>query len=156
MYQRRNLSEEFKHQLKNGTMTNRIVITNVVVFLFIHTLAIGRMSDQDLFPLIDVIFTLNTTWKEFLMMPWGCIYKYIHTFDLSHMFFSNMIFLYFAGNMFERFFSGKKFLLVYIFGGLLGSLRNTEYHLIQLGLRSPSCYWSFRFCNGYFYCTCVL
>ena len=122
MYQRRNLSEELKHQLKNGTMTNRIVIANVVVFLFIHTfLAIGRMSDQDLFPLIDVIFTLNTSWKEFLMMPWGVFTSIFTHFDLSHIFF-NMIFLYFAGNMFERFFSGKKLLLVYIFGGLLGGV----------------------------------
>ena len=122
MYQRRNLSEELKHQLKNGTMTNRIVIANVVVFLFIHTfLAIGRMSDQDLFPLIDVIFTLNTSWKEFLMMPWGVFTSIFTHFDLYHIFF-NMIFLYFAGNMFERFFSGKKLLLVYIFGGLLGGV----------------------------------
>ena len=81
MYQRRNLSEELKHQLKNGTMTNRIVITNVVVFLFIHTfLAIGRMSDQDLFPLIDVIFTFKYLLERILDDAMGCIYKYIHTF----------------------------------------------------------------------------
>ena len=79
------------------------------------------MSDQDLFPLIDVIFTLNTTWKEFLMMPWGVFTSIFTHFDLSHIFF-NMIFLYFAGNMFERFFNGKKLLLVYIFGGLLGGV----------------------------------
>ena len=114
MYQRRNLSEELKHQLNNGTMTNRIVIANVVVFLFIHTfLAIGRMSDQDLFPLIDVIFTLNTTWKEFLMMPWGVFTSIFTHFDLSHIFF-NMIFLYFAGNMFERFLVRNYFLFTFL------------------------------------------
>ena len=43
MYQKRNLSEELKHQLRNGTMTNRLIIANVSVFLLIHLLlAIGR------------------------------------------------------------------------------------------------------------------
>ena len=57
MYQKRNLSEELKHQLRNGTMTNRLVIANVIVFLLIHTiLALGRMSDKDLYPVIDAIF----------------------------------------------------------------------------------------------------
>ena len=122
MYQRRNLSEELKHQLKNGTMTNRLIIANVIVFILIHTvLALGRMSDENLYPIIDVIFALNTSWKKFLMMPWGLFTSIFTHFDLYHIFF-NMIFLYFAGNMFERFFSGKKLLLVYIFGGFLGGI----------------------------------
>ena len=122
MYQKRNLSEELKHQLKNGTMTNRLVIANVLVFLLIHTvLALGRMSDKDLYPIIDSIFSLNTSWKGFLTMPWGAFTSIFTHFDLYHIFF-NMIFLYFAGNMFEKFFNGKYLLIVYIFGGLLGGV----------------------------------
>ena len=127
MYRRRNLSEELKHQLKNGTMTNRIIIANVIVFLFIHSfLALGRMSDKDLYLVIEVIFTLSTGFKEFVHMPWGIITSIFTHFDLSHIFF-NMIFLYFAGNMFERFFSRNKLLIVYIIGGVMGGISEILY-----------------------------
>ena len=63
MYQKRNLSEELKHQLRNGTMTNRLIIANVSVFLLIHLLlAIGRIkgnSQVDYF-VSDLLFLTTT------------------------------------------------------------------------------------------------
>ena len=38
MIQKRNLFEELKHQVQNGTMTNRLIIINVAVFALIHIL----------------------------------------------------------------------------------------------------------------------
>ena len=127
MYQKRNLSEELKHQLKNGTMTNRLIIANVFVFLLIHTiLALGRMTENDFYPLINTLFALSASWKGLLTMPWGLFTSIFTHFDIFHIFF-NMIFLYFAGNLFERFFNGKHLLIVYLFGGLLGGVSEVIY-----------------------------
>ena len=122
MYQKRNLSQELKHQLKNGTMTNRLIIANIIVFLFIIIiLALGRVSEENLYPIINTVFSLEASWMGLLTMPWGIITSIFTHFELSHIFF-NMIFLYFAGNLFEKSFSSKKLLIVYLFGGLLGGL----------------------------------
>lgn len=123
MYQRRNFIQEFKHQLSNGSMTNRLVIANILVFVFIHLLfAIGRLNNSNEFDyLIYNLVTLEASWEGLLYMPWGLFTNMFSHFDLFHI-FSNMIFLYFAGNLFEQFFNGKKLLIVYIFGGLLGGM----------------------------------
>lgn len=122
MYQRRNLTEELKHQFKNGTMTNRLIIANIIIFLFIILVqAIGKMSEIDLYPIIDVVFSLEASVHGLITMPWGLLTSIFTHFEIYHILF-NMIFLYFAGNMFERSFSAKNLLLVYIFGGLFGGL----------------------------------
>ena len=122
MYQRRNLTEELKHQFRNGSMTNRLIIANIAIFLLIIIVqAIGRISEVDLYPIINIIFSLEASWQGILMMPWGLITSIFTHFDLYHILF-NMIFLYFAGNMFEQSFSSKKLILVYIFGGIFGGL----------------------------------
>lgn len=122
MYQRRNLTEELKHQFRNGTMTNRLIIANIAVFLLIIIVqAIGKMAETDLYPIINVIFSLEASVNGLILMPWGLLTSIFTHFDLYHILF-NMIFLYFAGNMFERSFSSKNLLLVYIFGGIFGGL----------------------------------
>ncbi len=122
MYQRRNLTEELKHQFRNGSMTNRLIIANIAIFLLIIVVqAIGRISEVDLYPITNIIFSLEASWQGILMMPWGLITSIFTHFDLYHILF-NMIFLYFAGNMFEQSFSSKKLILVYIFGGIFGGL----------------------------------
>ena len=122
MYQRRNLTEELKHQFSNGTMTNRLIIANVAVFLLIIIVqAIGKIAETDLYPIINLIFSLEASVHGLVTMPWGLFTSIFTHFDIYHILF-NMIFLYFAGNMYERSFSANKLLLVYIFGGLLGGL----------------------------------
>ena len=123
MHQRRNFVQEFKHQLSNGSMTNRLLIANILVFVHIHVLfAIGRLNNSiELDYFISNLFTLEASWKGLLFMPWGLFTNMFAHFDLFHI-FSNMIFLYFAGNLFEQYFNGKKLLIVYICGGLLGGV----------------------------------
>ena len=102
-------------------MTNRLVIANILVFVLIHVLfAIGRLNNSiELDYFISNLFTLEASWQGLMFMPWGLFTNMFAHFDLFHI-FSNMIFLYFAGNLFEQYFNGKKLLIVYIFGGLLG------------------------------------
>jgi membrane associated rhomboid family serine protease len=55
------------------------------------------------------------------MKPWTLFTSIIAHFSLGHLFF-NMLFLFFAGSMFEQVFGGKKLLLTYVFGGIMGNL----------------------------------
>ena len=59
----RNFLEEFKFQLFSGTMTNRLVIVNVLVFIFIVLLeAIFRLLKMDeaiIENFCSLIFTLD-------------------------------------------------------------------------------------------------
>jgi len=122
MYHRRNLSEELKHQLKNGTMTNRLVIANLIVFLLIKIiLAIGRLNNVDLMGLIEGIFSFSSYYPNCFTMPWGIFTSIFSHIELQHIIY-NLILLYFTGKIFEQYFSGKKLLLVYILGGIIGNI----------------------------------
>ncbi len=104
-------------------MSNRLIIGNVMVFILIHLLlALGRIDGSDqMVSIVSDVFTLTASWEGILYKPWGLITNMFSHFDLFHI-FSNMIFLYFAGRLFEQYFDGKKLLIVYICGGLLGGL----------------------------------
>jgi len=123
MMQNKNLFEELKHQLRNGTMTNRLVIINICTFLCIHLfLAVGKITGSDGFEVfVRNIFTLDATLFGCLLKPWGFLTSIFSHFGLMHIIY-NLIFLYFSGNLFERYFSGRKLLTIYLFGGLLGGL----------------------------------
>ena len=94
MQQKRNLFEELKFQLKSGTMTNKLVIVNICVFLLIHLLfALEKISGVGFISiLIQKTFTLDATLIGALSMPWGFITSIFAHFDLMHI-FSNLIFL---------------------------------------------------------------
>ena len=121
MQQKRNLFEELKFQLNNGTMTNKLVIINICLFLLIHLLyALEKISGNSLISvLIEKVFTLEATLIGSLSMPWAFVTSIFSHIDLMHV-FSNLIFLYFAGNLFERYFNSRMLLLTYLFGGIAG------------------------------------
>ena len=121
----RNFLQEFKFQLFSGTMTNRLVIVNVLVFIFIVFLeAIFRLLKMDqaiIENFCSLIFTLDTNIHEFIFKPWGIFTSIFSHFDFWHLLF-NMVFLYFSGTYFERLFGANKLLLTYLFGGLVGGI----------------------------------
>ena len=123
MVQKRNLFEELKHQLSNGSMTNRLVIINICVFLCIHLLlAIGKINGSyNIVEWVQNIFTLDATLMGSLTKPWGFLTSIFSHFGLMHIIY-NLIFLYFAGNLFERYFNARMLLTIYLFGGLTGGL----------------------------------
>ena len=86
----RNFLEEFKFQLFSGTMTNRLVIVNVLVFIFIVLLeAIFRLLKMDeaiIENFCSLIFTLDTNIQEFIFKPWGVFTSIFSHFDFWHFF----------------------------------------------------------------------
>ena len=123
MVQKRNLFEELKHQLSDGSMTNRLVIINICVFLCIHILfAIGKINGSyNIIEWVQNIFTLDATLMGSLMKPWGFFTSIFSHFELMHIIW-NLIFLYFGGNLFERYFNARMLFTIYLFGGLAGGL----------------------------------
>ena len=123
--QGRNFIEELKHQLRAGTMTNRLIIVNVCVFLGILLLKKSLllfnidplMSDAWIHHLLD----LNSAFPAFIRAPWGLLTSIFTHEQFGHLLF-NMLFLYFSGRFFEQYFSRKKLWLTYLFGGIAGGL----------------------------------
>lgn len=116
----RSILEEIKFQLKNGKMTVRLIIVNVIIFVAVYILGLI----EGLFGSTNIglsLFTFPTSVLEFVMKPWTLFTSIIAHFSLGHLFF-NMLFLFFAGSMFEQVFGGKKLLITYVFGGIMGNL----------------------------------
>ena len=121
MENNRNFLSELKHELLKGKMNHRLLIINVAVFIFIQIwLAIGRLrgaSDD----IIYHIFTLDPNFTRLLYRPWGILTSIFSHFDFIHLLF-NMVFLYFAGKIYEDIFDSKRLLITYIIGGIFGGL----------------------------------
>lgn len=123
--QGRNLIQEIKFQLRSGTMTNRLIIVNVCVFLLILLVKKSfllynidpRTSDEWIHHLLD----LNSSLPEFIRAPWGLFTSIFTHEQFGHLLF-NMLFLYFSGRFFEQYFSRKKLWLTYLFGGICGGI----------------------------------
>jgi membrane associated rhomboid family serine protease len=123
--QGRNFIEELKYQLRAGTMTNRLIIVNVCVFLAILLLKKSLLlfnidpliSDEWIHQLLD----LNSYIPAFIRAPWGLITSIFTHEQFGHLLF-NMLFLYFSGRFFEQYFSRKKLWLTYLFGGIAGGI----------------------------------
>ncbi len=129
----RNLLQEFKFQLFSGTMTNRLVIINVLVFLIVLVFdTFIRLFNIDLLlveNLKNQLFTLDSDLIGFLHKPWGIFTSIFSHFDFWHLLL-NMLFLYFSGTYFEQLFGKRKMLLTYIFGGILGGIFEISAKLI--------------------------
>lgn len=123
--QGRNFIQELKYQLRAGTMTNRLIIVNVCVFLGILLLKKSLllfnvdplMSDTWIHRLLD----LNSAFPAFIRAPWGLVTSIFTHEQFGHLLF-NMLFLYFSGRFFEQYFSRKKLWLTYLFGGITGGI----------------------------------
>ena len=133
MNQSRNLIEELKYQLNHGTMTNRLIIYNVFVFVLIQLItAIVKLSSTQSSFLIELnnnLFSLDTNLIGFIQKPWGVFTSIFSHFGLWHLFF-NMLFLYFSGQLFEQIFDKKRLWQTYIFGGISGGIFEILSHYI--------------------------
>ena len=121
MENNRNFLSELKHELLKGKMNHRLLIINVAIFIFIQVwLAIGRLGGAP-DDIIYHIFTLDPNFTRLLYHPWGILTSIFSHFDFIHLLF-NMVFLYFAGKIYEDIFHSKRLLITYIIGGVFGGI----------------------------------
>jgi len=113
---------ELKRIYNNGTMTVKLIFINVAVFVFIATVEVlMRIVGWNVSTLIDSIFGMMTSPKIFITHPWGIITHMFTHYGFMHLLF-NMLMLYGAGRLFERFFDSKRLLYTYLLGGLFGGM----------------------------------
>ena len=102
------LSTDIKYKLSQLNILEKIIVVNVVVFLF------------------GVIFRSIVSWFELpsdfftaLLNPWTIVsYAFVH-YDFIHLLF-NMLWLYVIGRMFLNLFSPKTALNIYFLGAISG------------------------------------
>jgi membrane associated rhomboid family serine protease len=122
----RNFWDEIKFQWNHGGALIRLIGLNLIVFLVIGVISvIGRLymvnGINPVSHLIQDIFTLYGKWEGFIYRPWGLFTSIFAHFDIWHFLF-NMIFLYFVGQLFLRYFSQRRMVVTYLVGGVMGGL----------------------------------
>ncbi len=116
--------DQLKYQYRNGGMYMKLLLINIVIFLFfkaIMIIAILAKGNPDSVSYFSYLFTFNTDPQLFFTRPWGIItYMFLH-FNFYHL-FSNMLIFFFVGNIFEQNLGSKRLLSTYIIGGICGAL----------------------------------
>ena len=115
-------------------MTIRLLIVNVGIFALIQLInALERLQILSFLkgsPLGypgQFLFALPVWWLQILYKPWTLFTSLFAHFGFLHL-FGNLLFLYFAGSTYERFFGAKRLLHLYILGGLAGNLTEILAH----------------------------
>lgn len=114
-----NQLNDIKHHILNSNFVEKIIYANIFVFIIVL-----------LFPSFMVqAFSLPPTLNELQAKPWSLFsYAFIHV-RFFHL-LSNLIVLYYMGNLFLDFFSAKKFLIYYALGLLIGGVFFIAYYEI--------------------------
>ncbi|MEY4602864.1 MAG: hypothetical protein RIT43_156 [Bacteroidota bacterium] len=128
----RTFIENLKYQMRFGSGTIRLIIINCAVFLILGIIEVfARLSgnEGDIHLFLSDLVSLHPQLDYLIIRPWGIFTSIFVHFDFIHL-IMNMLFLYFAGQMFESFFGTKRLIYTYILGGLTGSILEVLAHLI--------------------------
>jgi membrane associated rhomboid family serine protease len=113
--------DKMSSKYKQGTIVTRLLFLNAGIFLVLRL----SLVLLNLFGVDGSIFMqyvqMPSDFYSILMRPWTLFtYMFVHL-DLMHIFF-NMLWLYFFGGMFLRWFSPRQLGGLYSIGGLFGAL----------------------------------
>ena len=106
---------------KQGTIVTRLIFINTGIFLVLRlTLVLLGLFKVEGSGFMDYL-EMPSSLPQFLLTPWTAFtYMFVHL-DLMHILF-NMLWLFFFGGMFLRWFSPRQLGGLYIIGGLFGAL----------------------------------
>jgi len=120
---------EIKNRYLQGSMTVKLIFINIAVFVLISFLEVlGRIAGWNAYSFIDFLFACPTNIGNFVKQPWGLITSIFAHYSFWHLVF-NLLMLYGASLIFERFFSSKRLLYTYLLGGIFGCLMEMFAHL---------------------------
>ena len=119
--------DDFKNAFgkpNNGNI--QLIIINVAVFLFANTLLIigTLVQEKEMFRgLINYMFSLPSDLMTFIFRPWTLVtYFFAHSLSDWFHIFGNMLMLYYFGALFIDFMGQRRFINLYILGGLAGGI----------------------------------
>ena len=129
----KNIFQDLKYRFQFGGMHVKLLFVNAIVFIFIgflhvFTRLLGDVEiQQSTAILLHDIFALQADFLGLITKPWGLITSIFSHFEFMHFLF-NMLFLFFAGQLYEQLFGGKKLLNIYILGGIAGGILEIVAH----------------------------
>lgn len=125
MQTERTFTDELKFQLKHGGMHIRLIFANLIIFLVIGigmvTSHVTKNHTGEIESFLFNTFTLRSSFGGLIEKPWGLITSMFAHFGFMHFVF-NMLFLFFSGQIFLQFFTGRRLLHLYIISGIAGGL----------------------------------
>lgn len=112
---------DLKEKFRRGNIFIQLIYINAGIFIvgtiISVLLQLFNLSATQLFDL----FALPASLDQFILQPWSLItYMFMHAGFLHILF--NMLWLYWFGNLFLYFFTGKHLRGLYILGGICGGL----------------------------------
>ncbi len=115
-----NIFTKVSKQFKTGSILLKYIYINAACFLFIRLAEIFmRLFLKE--PSFVEYLQMPSSWSLLLYRPWAFFsYMFVHL-DFLHILF-NMLWLYWFGQIFLLFFTGRQFGGLYILGGLAGAL----------------------------------
>lgn len=114
----RSILQDIKDMLKNGSMLNKLVIVNILVFVVVGVLI--RYLIPSVYQLLIPYLALSSDIVWNLKHPWVLItHMFVHD-GIYHIFW-NMLLYYWFGTIVGDLLGDKKILPLFIYGGLTGA-----------------------------------
>lgn len=115
-----NFTQNFQQEFHRKDILTQIIGINIIIFLLLTVSSIffflGGVKENPLVKLLSVPASLTVLQQR----PWGIItYMFVHN-GFFHLLF-NMLWLFWMGQLFIKYFDAKKLLWLYILGGLSGA-----------------------------------
>lgn len=114
----KNIIKDFTSQYKGGGIVQKLIFWNIGASVLMLLLEVLLSSVyRVVFPWVVLTGDLSFA----LVKPWTLLtYSFVHA-GVIHLLF-NLIVLFFVGQLFNTYFTGKQFLTVYLLGAILGGV----------------------------------
>ncbi len=114
------LIHELKTSFKKGTATTKIIYINLALFVIVRLSTVVYYLFSYSYD-FSMALALPADLSQLAYKPWTVVsYMFLH-YDFMHILF-NMLWLYWMGEIFLRYFDKSKLIGLYILGGLAGGL----------------------------------
>ncbi|WP_299769893.1 rhomboid family intramembrane serine protease [uncultured Dokdonia sp.] len=127
-------ANSFLNQFKTANIAIKLIVINVAVFLIFNILPWLVQIDNGV---LTRYFVLPTDLMRFIQQPWSVItYAFLHSGFLHILF--NMLFLYVFSKFILNLFTEKRFLTIYLLGGIVGGLTFVLVYLLLPAFKGNS------------------
>lgn len=122
----KSIFSDLQATFRYGNMLNRIILINVIIFLFVNLMYLLLMFTNggvvpSFYRSFIEFFSISSDWKELLLHPWSILtHMFLHE-RFWHIVF-NMLILYWFGMITGDLLGDRRVLPVYILGGIAGAI----------------------------------
>lgn len=125
MFTKEFIIEKLKYQLKNGNIVTKVILLNIALYLVFKLLNIFEfifgISNNTVNDLFSNWLYIPSQFLEFIFKAYTLIsYQFLHA-NLFHL-LSNLVILHYFGNVFITLTHKKRFLPLYLLGGIFAGL----------------------------------